>query len=112
MIENKIDELIAAIDRLTAAMGQQVTAAPAPKSVPKSAPEPEIKPTVTAPSVADKVADLENRCRALARKDNKVWRPRILEMLETTYGTRTIKEVPESKLDELSEKLAALEAES
>lgn len=117
MIENKIDELIAAIDRLTAAM----TAQPAPKSTkvasksadaPTAAPEPEAEPAsnwkVVELTAADKIADMENRCRALARKDPKAMRVAILDLLES-YGSKTIKGVPEGKLDELSAKLAELE---
>jgi len=116
VIENKIDELIAAIDRLTAAMTSQ----PAPKSkktasesadAPAAALEPEAQPQEDAPkaaTAADKIADMENRCRALARKDPKTMRVAILDLLES-YGSKTIKGVPEGKLDELSAKLAELE---
>lgn len=116
MIENKIDELIAAIDRLTAAMTAQPT--PKPEKIvsvsvgaPPVAPEPEAEPQEDAPkaaTAADKIADMENRCRALARKDPKAMRVAILELLES-YGSKTIKGVPEGKLDELSAKLAELE---
>lgn len=108
MIENKIDELIAAIDRLTAAMSEQSAPAPAkPKAAPAPEPEPEAPKAKTA-TAADKIADMENRCRALARKDPKAMRTVILDLLES-YGSKTIKGVAEDKLDELSDKLAELE---
>lgn len=118
MIENKIDELIAAIDRLTAAMTAQPVSAPSADAKPiisvGAPPVEEIEQTLPqedAPktqTAADKIADMENRCRALARKDPKVMRVAILELLEG-YGSKTIKGVPEGKLDELSAKLAELE---
>jgi hypothetical protein len=111
VIENKIDELIAAIDRLTAALGEQSSPAPAPapvKEAPVKVVAPEPTQTPKAPSAADKIADMENRCRALARKDPKTMRTAILDLLEG-YGSKTIKGVPEDKLDELSGKLAELE---
>lgn len=111
MIENKIDELIAAIDRLTAVMGEQPVPAPEQTKAPakpKAAPEPTQAPETKAATAADKIADMENRCRALARKDPKAMRTAILDLLES-YGSKTIKGVPESKLDELSAKLADLE---
>lgn len=117
MIENKIDELIAALDRLTAIIGEQQAApAPAPKVKAKDAPEatptpteaPEPKAEPKGETAADKIADMENRCRALARKDPKAMRVAILDLLES-YGSKTIKGVPEGKLDELSAKLAELE---
>lgn len=117
MIENKIDELIAAIDRLTAAMTAQPTSKPekivsVSVGAPPVAPEPETEPAsnwkVVELTAADKIADMENRCRALARKDPKTMRVAILELLES-YGSKTIKGVPEGKLDELSAKLAELE---
>ena len=121
MIEHKIDELIAAIDRLTAVMGERA-ASPAPTKAkakeapeatpeapePETAPEPAAAAEPKAATAADKIADMENRCRALARKDPKTMRVAILELLEG-YGSKTIKGVPEGKLDELSAKLAEIE---
>ena len=133
MIENKIDELIAAINAGNAtmkALGESLRALHAnpqlacyikPEEQVEAAPEveapaPKIKaekakdeaPAPKAASAADKIADMENRCRALARKDPKAMRVAILDLLES-YGSKTIKGVPEGKLDELSDKLAELE---
>ena len=113
MIEQKIDDLIAAIDRLTAAMGNQ-TPTPQPKAekvkpqVKAEAPEPEIEaPKAKTISPADMVTDLENRCRMLSRKDPKAMRAAIMAILDG-YGSKTIKGVPESKLPELSDKILAV----
>lgn len=123
MIENKIDELIAAINagnETMKALGESLRAlhanpqmavyAQAAADAPEPAPEPKAEPKAEpkGATAADKIADMENRCRALARKDPKAMRVAILDLLES-YGSKTIKGVPEGKLDELSAKLAELE---
>lgn len=116
MIEQKIDELIAAMDRLTVALGAatpETSPASTPKVKAKPAPEPEPAPAATPKaktlSAADMVADIENRCRMLSRKDPKPMRAAIMAILDG-YDSKTIKGVPESKLAELSDKIAELEA--
>ena len=118
MIEQKIDELIAAMDRLTVALGAATpetspASTPKVKAKPAPEPEPELAPAATPKaktlSAADMVADIENRCRMLSRKDPKPMRAAIMAILDG-YDSKTIKGVPESKLAELSDKIAELEA--
>jgi uncharacterized protein with HEPN domain len=55
------------------------------------------------------VAEIENKCRMLTRKDPKGMRDKIVRLLET-YDSKTIKGVAPDHLAELSAELDALDA--
>ncbi len=110
MLENKLEDLIVAVDRLIVVMGQlleqQPVAAPTPEPAPVAAcaPTPEPAPT-TLPeqSTADKPAEsaitkdsLQDYALGRVRDEGKAFKAKLVDALGK-YGAKTISQLPDDE---------------
>ena len=99
MLENKLEDLIAAVDRLTVVMEQMVgQPVVAPTPVTPSAPAPT---TLNEPSTADKPAEsvitkdgLQDYALGRVRDEGKVFKAKLVDALGK-YGAKTISQLPD-----------------